>query len=52
MKFSVPTAFMAQDKEIIEEAFPGDIIGLHDVGNFVIGDTLTEGGKFFLSRNS
>ena len=47
MKFSVPTAFMAQDKEIIEEAFPGDIIGLHDVGNFIIGDTLTEGENFF-----
>ncbi|MGE4169696.1 MAG: peptide chain release factor 3 [Candidatus Margulisiibacteriota bacterium] len=43
MRFSNPTAFMAQDKNIIEEAFPGDIIGLHDTGNFKIGDTLTEG---------
>ncbi len=42
-KFSNPTAFMSQDKEIINEAFPGDIIGLHDTGNFKIGDTLTEG---------
>ncbi len=43
LKFSSPTAFMAEKKSIIEEAFPGDIIGLHDTGNFKIGDTLTEG---------
>jgi len=38
-----PTAFMAQDRDIIDEAWPGDIIGLHDTGTFKIGDTLTEG---------
>lgn len=38
-----PTAFMSQDREIIDEAWPGDIIGLHDTGQFKIGDTLTEG---------
>lgn len=43
MRFSSPTAFMADKKDIIDEAFPGDIIGLHDTGKFVIGDTLTEG---------
>ncbi|GIR13403.1 MAG: hypothetical protein CM15mP23_19780 [Cryomorphaceae bacterium] len=43
MKFSSPTAFMAEKKSIVEEAFPGDIVGLHDTGNFKIGDTLTEG---------
>ena len=43
MKFSNPTAFMAEKKSIVEEAFPGDIIGLYDSGNFKIGDTLTEG---------
>ena len=43
IKFSSPTAFMAEKKSIIEEAFPGDIVGLHDTGNFKIGDTLTEG---------
>ena len=42
-KYSSPTAFMADKKEIIENAFPGDIIGLPDTGNFVIGDTVTEG---------
>ena len=43
LKFSSPTAFMAQKKETVEEAFAGDIIGLPDTGNFRIGDTLTAG---------
>lgn len=42
-KFSSPTAFMASKKEILEEAFPGDIVGIPDTGNFIIGDTITEG---------
>jgi len=45
MKFSNPTAFMAQDKNVVDEAYPGDIIGLYDSSNFKIGDTLTEGEK-------
>lgn len=45
LKFSTPTAFMAEKKSIVEEAYPGDIVGLHDTGNFKIGDTLTEGEK-------
>jgi peptide chain release factor 3 len=45
MRFSNPTSFMAQDKSVIEEAYPGDVIGLYDTGNFKIGDTLTEGEK-------
>lgn len=43
MRFSAPTAFMAQKKSIVDEAFPGDIVGLPDTGNFKIGDTLTSG---------
>ena len=43
MKFANPTSFMAERKEVIEEAYPGDIIGLYDSGNFKIGDTLTGG---------
>ncbi|MFT5823575.1 MAG: peptide chain release factor 3 [Crocinitomix sp.] len=46
MKFSNPTSFMAQDKSIIDEAFPGDVIGLYDTGSFKIGDSLTEGPAF------
>ncbi len=44
-KFSSPTAFMAEKKSIIDEAFPGDIVGLPDSGNFIIGDSITEGEK-------
>ena len=43
MRFSSPTAFMAQKKETVDEAFAGDIVGLPDTGNFKIGDTLTSG---------
>ena len=43
MRFSSPTQFMAQRKSTIDVAYPGDIIGLPDTGNFKIGDTLTEG---------
>ncbi len=42
-KFSNPTAFMASKKSVIDEAFPGDIVGIPDSGNFRIGDTVTEG---------
>ncbi|GAB3327119.1 peptide chain release factor 3 [Marivirga atlantica] len=41
-RFSNATAFMAQDKETIDEAFPGDIVGLYDTGNLKIGDTLSQ----------
>ncbi|MBV6426432.1 MAG: Peptide chain release factor 3 [Haliscomenobacter sp.] len=43
MKFSNPTSFMAAKKTVIDEAYPGDVIGLYDSGNFKIGDSLTEG---------
>ncbi|MDR1554374.1 MAG: peptide chain release factor 3 [Prevotellaceae bacterium] len=43
LKFSSPNAFMADKKSIVDFAYPGDIVGLHDTGNFKIGDTLTEG---------
>jgi len=43
VRFSNPYSFMAREKDVIEEAYPGDVIGLFDTGNFKIGDTLTEG---------
>ena len=44
MKFSSPTAFMAQKKETVDEAYPGDIVGLPDSNStFKIGDTLSSG---------
>ncbi len=45
MKFSSPNAFFADKKAVVDESFPGDIVGLHDTGNFRIGDTLTSGEK-------
>lgn len=43
LKFSSPNAFFADKKEIVDISYPGDIVGLHDTGNFKIGDTLTSG---------
>lgn len=43
MKFSSPNAFFAEKKQVVDISYPGDIVGLHDTGNFKIGDTLTEG---------
>ncbi len=43
LKFSSPNAFFAEKKQIVDISYPGDIVGLHDTGNFKIGDTLTEG---------
>lgn len=47
LRFSTPYAFLASSKDIVQEAFPGDVIGLFDTGNFKIGDTLTEGENYF-----
>ncbi|RYF37689.1 MAG: peptide chain release factor 3, partial [Chitinophagaceae bacterium] len=47
VRFSNPYSFMARDKDIIDEAYPGDVVGLFDTGSFKIGDTLTEGESFF-----
>jgi len=43
MRISSPTAFMADKKSVIDEAFPGDIVGLPDTGNFKIGDVISSG---------
>lgn len=46
IRFSSPTTFMAQEKSVVTEAYPGDVVGLYDNGSFKIGDTLTEGKSF------
>ncbi|MEQ9319136.1 MAG: peptide chain release factor 3 [Polyangiaceae bacterium] len=38
-----PLMFLAQDREVAQEAWPGDIIGVPNHGNLAIGDALTEG---------
>lgn len=49
IKFSSPYTFMARSKEVVDDAYPGDVVGLFDTGNFKIGDTLTEGGEFMFT---
>ncbi|RKD22616.1 peptide chain release factor 3 [Ammoniphilus oxalaticus] len=46
IKLSQPQQFFAQDREMVEDAYPGDIIGLYDPGVFKIGDTLCAGANF------
>jgi len=46
IRFSRPYNFMAESKRIVDQAFPGDVVGLFDKGDLKIGDTLTEGEKF------
>jgi len=49
IRFSNPYSFLARSKDVIEDAYPGDVVGLFDTGNFKIGDTLTEGDNFFFT---
>ncbi|HCF70072.1 MAG TPA: peptide chain release factor 3 [Syntrophomonas sp.] len=46
IKLAQPQQFLAQDRDIVEVAYPGDIIGLHDPGTFRIGDTLCAENSF------
>jgi len=43
MKLANALTFMASDREIAAEAWPGDVIGIHNHGTVAIGDTFTEG---------
>mgnify|MGYP001235177698 CR=1 FL=1 len=45
IKLSQPQQFLAQDRDIVETAYPGDIIGLFDPGIFRLGDTLCQSGN-------
>jgi peptide chain release factor 3 len=45
---ALPMQFMAQDRAHVEEAFPGDVVGIHDRGTLCIGDTLCSDGKIKL----
>ena len=49
IKIATPVFFQAQDRESVEEAVPGDIIGIHDTGKLQIGDTFTQGSKIKFS---
>ena len=47
MRLSQPQQLMASEREIVDEAYAGDIIGVFDPGIFSIGDTITVPGKKF-----
>ena len=47
MRLSQPQQLMAADREIVDEAYAGDVIGVFDPGIFSIGDTITVPGKKF-----
>lgn len=49
VRFNNPYTFMARQKEVVDEAFPGDVVGLFDTGNFKIGDTITSGDDFYFT---
>ena len=42
IKLAQPQQFVAQDRVVVDTAYPGDIIGIHDPGIFNIGDTLCQ----------
>lgn len=44
MKLNQAHSFFASDTETVENAMPGDIVGLYDSGNFQVGDTIVGGG--------
>jgi len=43
VRLAQPQTFMARDRQAVEEAWPGDVVGIHDRGSLRIGDTLTSG---------
>jgi peptide chain release factor 3 len=46
IRLANPTQFLARDRAVVEDGFPGDVVGIHDPGTFEIGDTLTGGSRF------
>jgi len=46
IRLANPTTFLAQERNIVEEGFAGDVMGVYDPGIFEIGDTITSGPEF------
>jgi peptide chain release factor 3 len=46
VRLASPTQFLARERSVVDECYPGDVVGIHDPGNFEIGDTLTGGSRF------
>jgi peptide chain release factor 3 len=45
IRLASPTQFLARERTLVEEAWPGDVVGIHDRGNLRIGDTLSADGS-------
>jgi peptide chain release factor 3 len=45
VRLAAPTQFLARERTHVDEAFPGDVIGIHDRGTLRIGDTLSANGE-------
>ena len=43
LRMAKPHSFMAQERSIVDEAWPGDIVGVYDSGHLRVGDTLAKG---------
>lgn len=46
IRLANPTQFVAQERNVVDEAFAGDVLGVFDPGVFEIGDTVTDGPDF------
>jgi peptide chain release factor 3 len=46
LRLANPTQFLARDRNVVDEGWAGDVVGIHDPGNLEIGDTLTGGSRF------
>ena len=46
IRLANPTQFVAQERNVVDEAFAGDVLGIYDPGVFEIGDTITDGPEF------
>ena len=50
IRLAQPQQFMAQERKSVEEAWPGDVIGIHDRGSLRIGDTLSQNGPLHIEE--
>jgi peptide chain release factor 3 len=50
VRLTQPQQFMAQERRLVEDAWPGDVIGIHDRGSLRIGDTLSQNGALFIEE--
>ena len=51
MRLASPQQFMARERTAVEEAWPGDVIGVMDRGTLRIGDTLSTGADLSIQRH-